>query len=252
MRPLDLKTMHRIALLAVCFLTAGWAAPLAAAQSQWTVAAFLGDAWTANAPLRVQSLPDGTDIALEGVEYDDRSFDFPIYYGVRAGRFLSSVPWFGLEGEFVHLKTITSPDQLVDADGTLRGQVKAGPLRVGDVLPRFELSHGLNLVLANASVRVPLGGPVRSSPVILTARFGIGPTIPHVEGTYGADTEDAYQWSSLGWQLAGGTEIRAWRALIILSEVKFTRTHQHVTIDQTEVSGLFRTVHLVFGTGWAF
>ena len=252
MRSLNSKSMQRLASFAVCLLTVGWAAPPAAAQSQWTVAAFLGDAWTAHDQLRVQSLLDGTDLALDGVEYDDRSFDSPIYYGVRVGRFLSSVPWLGVEGEFLHLKTITGPEQLVDAGGTLRGQVAVSPLPVGDVLPRFELSHGLNFLLANASVRVPLGGPDRSPPVMLTARFGVGPTIPHVEGTYGADTEDAYQWSSLGWQLAGGAEIRAWRALIILSEVKFTRTHQHVTIDQTEVNGLFRTVHLVFGTGWAF
>ena len=225
----------------------GAAAP---ASAQWNVAAFVGDAWNRSADLRIASAPD-TALTLADVEYDNRSFEFPLYYGVRAGRPLGGRwSWLGIEAEFIHLKTITRPTQLVEAAGQLSGRTVPSPLPLGDVLPRFELSHGLNFILANVVVRTTLGGRDDSSDrVALAFRGGLGPTIPHVEGTLQGRDEDAYQWSSLGWQAAGGVEVRLRGPVHVLSELKWTGTRQDVGIGDARVRGSFRATHLVFGLG---
>lgn len=226
----------------ILLIVLGAAAP---ASAQWTVDAFLGDAWNARGDLRLSGVD--TDVTLRGLEYDDRSFDFPLYYGVRAGRSLrGSLSWLGLEVEFVHLKTISRSAQVVEASGQVSGRPIAGPVRVGDVLPRFELSHGLNFVFANVVVRRAFDGPRR---VALSLRGGLGPTVPHVEATFLGRDEDAYQWSTVGWQAAGGAEVAIWGPVHVLSEVKWTGTRQDVGIGEARAEGPFRAAHLVFGIG---
>jgi hypothetical protein len=224
-----------------------------AASAQWALSAFLGSVWNSSADLHAVSRHHGTDLTLKGVSYDDKSFRFPIYYGARVTRFFPRVPWLGLEGEFIHLKAISRPGQVVDVGGRYGGQPVSGPAPLGAFVPHFELSHGLNFALANAVVRVPLSrtgafGPARR--VALSARGGLGPTIPHVEARFHDQVEDEYQLSSLGWQAAAGIEVRLRNSLRAVSEVKWTSTSQGVSIGESKVDGPFRAKHLIVGLAW--
>ena len=241
--------MTRAILLAVPIVF--WMSGVAVAQ--WSVAAFTGNASTARGDLRVTSSGDDTAVTLQAVSYDDESFQSPIYYGGRVTRFFRAVPCLGLEGEFVHLKTITRPDAVVQADGRLAGQTVTGPRPLGTVLPRFELSHGLNLILANVVVRFPTrkadapgGGPR----LAMTGRGGVGPTVPHVEARFQNQDEDGYHVGRAAWHAAIGIEVRLWGRLHAVSEVKWTTTRQRLQAAGAGIDGRFRTRHLIAGLSW--
>ena len=222
------------------------------AAGQWRVAAFVGNASTANADISVTSRP-ATAVVLDDVRFDDASSRSPIYYGWRAARHFTGAPWFGIEGEFMHAKAITRAADVVRVRGRLDGAAIDADVPVGTVLPRFELSHGLNFLLANAVVRIGVAGDRGpDARVALTARAGAGPTVPHVEATVAGAREDAYRIGRIGWQVAGGAEVRAWSRLSIVTELKWTGTNQELEVGPAVIAVPLRTVHVVMGAGWRF
>jgi hypothetical protein len=237
-------------LILVLAMTCGASTPAAA---QWSVAAYLGDASLARGELRVESAQDDSALLLTGLSYDDESFTSPVYYGVRLTRFFRSVPWFGLEGEFIHQKVITSPEALVRARGQLAGTAIDRDMPLGEVLPRFELSHGLNLMLANAVFRLRRGQVGDTDPRhrwALSARGGAGSTLTHVEAQVGTEATYAYQLAGPAWHAAVGGEVRIWARLVAMGEVKWTATHQNLSVGSAQVSGPFRARHLVAGVSF--
>jgi hypothetical protein len=230
-------------------MLAGTAGP---ATAQWSVSAFLGNAWNASGTLDVVA-PPATELKLQDVRYDDKSFKSPVYYGARVARFFRRPSWLAVEGEFIHLKAITNPAQTVSASGRFDGRLVSGPAEMGEFLPHFELSHGLNFLVANVVARVPVvrSGTATESPrVSLTIRGGMGPTLPHVEGEFQGQVENSYQFSRLGWQAAAGVQTRVVGRLVALSEIKWTSTHQRVDIGDTTIDGPFRARHFIVGLGW--
>jgi hypothetical protein len=224
----------------------------APAGAQWRVAAFAGNARTARADIAVAA-PPHTAVGLDGVPFDDESSRSPIYYGLRVGRHFARAPWFGIEGEFMHAKAITRATDVVRVHGRFDGVAIDADLPVGTVLPRFELSHGLNFVLANAVVRLGLGadrGP--DARVAVTARAGAGATVPHVEATAEGARADEYRVGRIGWQVAGGIDVRLWSGVSALTEVKWTGTNQQLDVGAASITVPIRTVHVVAGAGWRF
>ena len=147
----------------------------------WVVAAYLGGASTRPTTLTISQPALGTRLDFDGVRLAGRSFDPPLYYGLRGGYFFRRMPSLGVEAEFIHLKVFSDPAQRVEAAGQLRGQTVGGEIPLGSVVRQYSISHGANLLLFNAVGRRRLGrGP--DSPdgrLILAARAGLGPTIPH-------------------------------------------------------------------------
>jgi hypothetical protein len=188
----------------------------------WVFAVFLGNAWTAENDLRLQLQDPATDIRFADVAYDDQSAQSPIYYGARLGHGFAGIPWLAIETEFIHLKTIADEAGL------------AAPM------PRFEMSHGLNLLFVNAAVRI--------NPFVL--RVGMGPTIPHVETSVRGDTVDGYQFGSFAVQAAGAIEVSVWKQLFATGEFKWTRTTEDLEVPGGHLEGTFATRHLVVGVGW--
>jgi hypothetical protein len=222
------------------------------ATAQWSVSAFLGNAWNASGALDVTA-PPGTALTLDGIRYDDKSFKSPVYYGVRVAHFFRQPSWLAVEGEFIHLKAIPNPAQAVSASGRFDGRLVSRTTELGEFLPHFELSHGLNFLLANVAARVPVmrnGAGAKSPRVSLTVRGGMGPTLPHVEGEFQGQVENSYQFSRLGWQAAAGVQTRVVGHLVVLSEIKWTSTHQRVDIGEATVDGPFRARQFVVGLGW--
>ena len=214
------------------------------ALAQWQLTAFVGDA--ATSPSRL-TLTDGADdaVAADAVKFDDRSFVSPWYDGARLTRRIESHSWFGLEAEFIHAKAIADPNQLVRLAGNFDGAPIAGQHPLSTVLPRFELSHGLNFLLANAVFSWP-----SERRVIFVGRLGAGPTMPHVEVSTPETATDGYQWGGPALGLSVGSEVRLSTQLAAIVEFKLTHARQRLDVGSTSIEGVFTTRHLVVGASW--
>ncbi len=218
----------------------------------WVVSAYLGGATTDDSSIVIDQPALGTRVRFRDIDFVNRSLDMPLYYGYRAAWFFH--PHFGVEGEFIHAKVYTRPLEAADAGGTIRGVPVNGRLPLALVLDRFSISHGLNFLLANFVARHEFMKPPGEgrSPIILSGRFGIGPTVPHAESSFGGRALEGYELGSVALQFAGGAELRLYRGLYLLIEYKHTRTHQRVAIVDGHAQTLLRTNHGVLGFSWHF
>jgi hypothetical protein len=221
------------------------------ASAQWSVSAFLGDASTSPTRLDVRSNA-GDLVVIEQVHLEDESSQSPWYYGWRIGRRIERVPWLGFEAEFIHAKTIADTTQRVRLHGRMNGAVVDDQLPMSVVLPRFELSHGLNFLLGNAVVRWPSGSVSSEPRLTMVGRFGVGPTVPHVESTFQGQTEDAYQWARLAIGGGIGAEVRIVNHVFAVGDLKYTTTREEVHVGSAEIAGRFTTRHVMAGLMWRF
>ena len=242
--------IRRAAICAAVVLLAD-AAP---ARADWVVAAFLGGAATQPATLRVEQPARGTDFEAHEVTFAGRSVESPVYYGYRIMWAQPRQGHVGFEAELIHLKVYAESQELVRVRGTLRGVPIDRTMRFGEVVERFSISHGLNLLLANLVLRQPLGGAgaVRERRFVLAVRAGAGPTIPHPESTVGGRTHEQYEWGRVAGQVAAGLEVRVTTHVAALVEYKVTTTSQRVSVPDGWASGRFTTQHAVGGIGWRF
>jgi lipid A oxidase len=217
-------------------------APLGA-SAQWTVAAYIGKTHTADADIRVISRPT-TDVLFHNVAFDDRSFQGPLYYGLRADYMLSRST--GFEAEFMHIKAFARVNEPVPASGTLPvlGNVTT-PVPPGLVLPQYNVSHGLNLVLGNFVLRHEL-----SRRMALDFRAGLGVAVPHPEIRALGATLEEYQLKGSAMQVAGGGDFELTRHVFWLAEYKFTRTRPRFELGSVSIENTFATHHLVTGLGF--
>ncbi|MCS6817231.1 MAG: hypothetical protein N0A16_09985 [Blastocatellia bacterium] len=228
--------------------------PSSTRSGGWVVAAYLGSARTASSALRISQPALNTDLIFEGVRFYGRSFDPPLYYGVRGGYFIPKLSFLGIEAEFIHMKVYSDPRQRVRAMGIYRGVLLERELTLGEIVQNYSISHGANLLLFNLAARwcIRPSRDDRRSRVILATRFGVGPTIPHTESTIEGKQQEQYEWGRAAWQWAAGAELRLWRGLYILGEYKFTRTRQRGTIFAGFAQSLLRSHHGVFGLSYHF
>jgi len=220
----------------------------------WVIAAYLGGAHTASSSLKISQPDLGNEIRFNDVRLDGRSFDPPLYYGFRAGYFLARSRAIGVEAEFIHLKVFSDPRQRVQASGRRHGQTINLELPLGQIVQQYSISHGVNLLLFNLAgrYRVRDGADRSASRFILSGRLGAGPTLPHTESAVDGRQQEQYELGRLGWQLAGGAEIRLWRGLYALGEYKFTRTRQRGKIFSGRAESLLRSHQGVFGLSYHF
>jgi hypothetical protein len=119
----------------------------APARADWVIGHYRGGAATrANTVTidRAAGAPGG-NVTIASVDYDGESWKRPVYYGYRISRFFTGTPHLGLELEFTHAKAIADIGQSVSVNGTT--------VPLSAVMQRLELSHGLNLALANIAFR---------------------------------------------------------------------------------------------------
>lgn len=218
---------------------------------EWVFAVYVGAAYTEAARLSLVQPGIGTDLIFAEVAYRGDSFTPPLYYGYRLSFFPQSEAALGIEAEFIHLKAYAQTDRLVQAAGVYRGEPVSGRLQINDVIQRFSISHGLNLILVNAVARRTLSARAGAGPrVYLIGRVGAGPTLPHPENTVDEVSHDGYELGALALQAAGGLEFRLSGAFAIVAEYKFTRTSQRVTVDRGQARGTFASHHGIVGVAW--
>jgi lipid A oxidase len=214
-------------------------------SAQWTASGYIGKTHTADANIQVTSRPD-TDVTFKNVAFDDRSFDSPLYYGVRAGYMLTRSA--GVEGELMHIKAFARVHEPVAASGTLPTLGDGATTVAPDVvLQQYGVSHGLNLVLRNLVLRHAL-----TSRIGVSGRAGLGIAVPHPEiRAFGVPLEE-YQLHGAAIQFAGGGDFELSRHVFWLAEYKFTTTRQHFELGSTTIENTFATHHLVTGLGFRF
>jgi hypothetical protein len=239
---------HRRGVGRVVLALAVAAAMTRPASAEWTLSVFLGGTRTRDTSLELVRPADGTHVTLSPVHYDSASFEAPFYYGYRVGFFPRS-RWFGIEGEFIHLKVNADPARLTHAEGVARGELVTGLRPVASIIERFSITHGVNLVLVNAVARREIGSSARTAAPrwILLGRLGAGASIPRPESTIDGVSFEDYEWGASAVQGAGAIELRIGGPVYIAAEYKFTRTVQHVTIAGGSARTPLVTHHVVGG-----
>ena len=222
------------------------------AAAQFYVSGYLGAAQTGNAPVRIEQPGSATDLTFTNVPFRGRSFDSPVYYGYRAGVFLRAR--LGLEAEFVHLKAYAQLDHPVQVQGTLFGTKISEQAPMRRYADQFEVSHGLNLLLANLVFRQPvMAGPrPERHRLLLLLRAGAGPTIPRPEAIILGVPSGEYQLGPAAFQAAGGAEYHLWRRFYLMGEYKYTYTRTRFDIAEGRAGFPIHSHHVVTGLSFYF
>ena len=226
----------------------------AVADAQWYVAGYLGTNRTLAAPVTIEQPARNTSLTFSDVTFEARPFKSPQYYGVRVGRLFGDRRRFGVEFEWLHPKAYADTSQVVHITGRLAGVNVDTMARMDTVVQRYAMSHGMNFALVNAVVRVPLAetGNGFASRVAITARAGAGPMVPHAENTVSGESREQYEAGGIGYQVAGGLDVRLVGRLSAMADYKFGHGAPEVMI----VDGTGRTtanVHqLAFGLALGF
>lgn len=217
----------------------------------WVVAAYLGGGHTAASDLTISQPTLGTNLAFREVRLSSQSFNSPLYYGLRGGYFLRRLPFLGFDAEFVHLKVFADPQQQVRVTGLLHNAAINTELPLREIVQRYSISHGVNLLLFNVAARQRIKHAAQGR-LLLSARAGLGPTFPHTESVIEGRAQEQYEIGHLGWQASGGAEFRLWRRFYALGEYKFTRTRQRGKVALGTAESRLRTNHGVFGVSYHF
>jgi hypothetical protein len=232
----------------VCFTVALLALPRTA-SAQWYVAGYLGANRTLAAPVTIDQPSRGTSLTFNDVTFTARPFTSPQYYGVRGGRMFGEQRRFGIEVEWLHPKAYADIEKVVQITGRVAGVDVHTTAPMNTFVQHYAMSHGMNFILFNAVLRAPLNddGAGLASRVALTARAGAGPMVPHAETTVANESREQYEGGGIGYQLAGGVDIRLVGWLSAIADYKFGHGRPEITI----VDGTGRTtanVHqLAFG-----
>ena len=215
--------MNPIALLPVVLMLG----PAQPARGEWTVAAYLG--WSATAATTLTLDQGGRATLFRDVTFDSRSFASPPYYGYRVRWLRWRGGQAGVEAELIHLKVYA----------------RAGT--IGPPLERFSISHGLNLLLANAVWRQRVARGVH-----LFVRGGAGVAVPHGESRVAGIDQEQYAISSAAWQAAAGPELTTSAHTRAFVEYKITTAAPIVAVAGGTVSGRYTSQHLAAGLGVAW
>jgi hypothetical protein len=215
--------------------------------AQWIAGAYIGEAHTLNSGLTIRQPALATDISFHDISYRGESFQTPLYYGVRAGYFFH--PKWAVEAEFTHLKVFANVNQTATVTGILNGTLIDAREPVNTIVQRFSISHGVNLLLANAIFRHELwrSNDEKSAGAYVSLRLGAGATIPHAESTVQQRTDEHYQVGSPALQFAGTIELRICKRWYWMGEYKFTRTREQVDVSSGIAKSLLQTHHVVTG-----
>jgi hypothetical protein len=198
----------------------------AESHPSWCVEYFGGAAYAFNMPLTVsQSGFDDIDMTAQ---YDTQSFQIPMYYSFRVGRWNGDRAW---ELELIHMKVA----------------LKNKPAEI----QLFEISHGYNMLMLNRAWRGSF-----------IFRLGAGAVIAHPENTVRGqelDEDDGFWLFSNGNYLAGVAAQASVGKRFNLSEHAFVAIEGKLTAAQAEVPVVGGhahvptvAVHGLLGLGWDF
>jgi hypothetical protein len=217
------------------------------AAAQWFGAAYLGTNSTRPAPVAIDVPSENLSLEYHDVQFAARPFESPQYYGIRAGRLFGAARRFGLEVEFIHLKVFGETDRLYRVTGEFGTALLSGPAVEGGqmnaVVQRYAMTHGLNFLVVNFLVRLPVG----AGPLSFVGRAGGGPTLPHAETTVLHQARDHYEYAGMGGHAAAGLDLRLRGRLSLVGEYKFTYARPRIDLAGGTGQTTSATHHVVVG-----
>jgi hypothetical protein len=220
--------MRRLArvLVPVALLTACLPARV---DAQWYFAAYMGANHNSSADVSFEDPAAHTAIVFHDVSFASQPFHFPLYAG---GRFGYRFPHrrFGVEAEWLHMKVIAETNQATHVTGTLFGDAIDSTFPMAQLIQRYDMTHGLNFLMGNFVVRLPLGAGPASHPASVVLRFGAGPVVSGTDSQAGDIVVQRYEHAGFGSQAAAGLDVPiagAWSALV---EYRFTFAKPQISV----------------------
>jgi lipid A oxidase len=199
----------------------------ASARAEFFASAYGGSSWTRDSDLHLRVA--GSDLRLRDVAWQGKSFEGPLYYGIRGGWWIDPLPELGVSIDFTHAKAIADLERPVSVSG-LVGRI---PRPVHGVVPpsrmfeRLEFSHGLNTLTLDLLLRwLPHGERDASALGRLQpyVGLGVGVAIPHVEVRYGPYDADGYQLAGPAAQGLVGLNVDVVRYVSVFAEYRLAWT----------------------------
>ena len=121
------------------------------AKAEWELGIYGGDAISLDSDINLQQ-PNGTNLTLNDVPWDSKSFEDPPYYGIRLTYWDELSDW-GISFDFTHAKVYSDLGATVSQSGTLNGAGVPGTGSVNNTFSKLEFTDGLNLLTLNAMRR---------------------------------------------------------------------------------------------------
>lgn len=180
------------------------------------------------------SLPGNTDLTFADVSWDDKSFENPLYWGLRLTYWLPRADNWGVALDFTHAKIHANLNATVHVSGIRAGSAVNAQEPLNNTFGDLAMSHGFNLLTLNAIHRWPKRLHTDSRWLSgLTPYVGVGAGIayPHVEVTTGGSVTDEYQLA--GWVLNGlaGINYALSKSLTLFSEYKLSYADMHADLN---------------------
>jgi lipid A oxidase len=203
---------------------------------EYVVGAYGGASYTHPSEVRILN-PGKTDMTMTDFEWIGRPFKSPIYYGLRAQRWLPNAV-FGAMVDFTHAKAIAPFDGEASFSGTRDGKSLPPRAKVGAVFKHLEFSHGHNILTLNGLFRMPVFW------MGMRPYFGLGGgvSLPHTEVGLRGDAARTYEYQYAGvvGQVMAGLEIRIGPAIMFF-EYKFTYAPYDVPLSHEPYGWVFVT-----------
>ena len=212
---------------------------------------------TADSDLRIVQPELENDYVLRQVEWDDNSLSAPSapYIGVRLGYFSKQRPWLGVAIEFLHFKVFAEDERATQIEGTRLGMPVDQKVTIHEVVQRYEIANGINLMPISLIGRLqlrqdeeyPMG---RVQPY---GGLGLGPTINYtVSKVEGRSKQAGYEVASLAVQVLAGCEFRASSRWDLFGEFKYTYAEADGSIALGKSATDLSTTHFAVGIGYHF
>lgn len=233
--------------LAAGATSAAAASPGAPAGGERFVELATGLGLTADSNLRLRrtTAAGPTDLRFFGVSWEDHSLEGPSarYTAARFGYFTRRRPWLGVAVEFVHFKIFARVGRVLHVTGTDAGTPIDTVAPMSDLVQRYVVGNGVNLIPVSLIARLRAGSRVEP---YVTA--GAGPTLLYTGSVIQGDARSGpYELGGPAYCAGAGVRLRGGRHLGALIEYRHSRTRADGSIDSGDSRVNLRTNHYVVG-----
>jgi lipid A oxidase len=225
------------------------------ARAEFVMTAYGGAINTMDADVKL-SRPGGTDLTFSDVPWSDKSFEGPIYYGLRLSYWFSEDKNWGVCMDFTHAKMYAQLNDTVNVTGTRAGVPVTGTEPLNNTFKELSFSHGYNLLTFNGTYRwFPKGSRDntflgRLQPYV---GLGLGVAVPHVEVEINGNKTEEYQYAGPAFQGFGGINFDIYKNFSIFLEYKLTYADMDADLtDGGSIEVKPWSNHILFGLSYAF
>jgi lipid A oxidase len=234
------------------FATLGFTA---VAHAEFVLSAYGGAIDTMDADVKL-SRPGGTDLTFSDVSWNDKSFEGPMYYGLRLNYWFSDDSNWGVGIDFTHAKMYARLNDTVTVSGTRAGANVSGSEPLNNTFEELSFSHGYNLLIFNGTYRwFPKGSRDNTFLGRLQpyAGLGLGVAVPHVEVDLNGSKTEEYQYAGPAFQGLAGINFDVYKNFSVFLEYKLTYSDMNADLtDGGSIEVKPWSNHIVFGLSYSF